>query len=662
MAAGRHDTASRKHALAVEHLAELQTELDELADAAAVQARRAVWLLPMARLAQQVAADTTDNADLHTRLTEAESAHTLAERNQKDALRRAGELQERSTRATTQAERIPEQASEHGVALPDRPQHVPDGTPSLDRLLRELATARQQAADLQPDTDLLARHTDETTKVGQLVELLPDAKDPTRLRAEALADKPDAQTARDRTRAKLAATHASTQAQGRVASTNAACERAQAALDGLPLVQVRRPDGADPETAQEAADLFEQHDTRRRELAEQSERLRAEAAASQTRAAAEQQNADGYTTAIRAATELIETISGHLDATAASSPHPGGLREAERALQSVKKEVVSANSELEAAEELLTSARTAVTMRLADLPSEALPDITRETLHSVLPTVGNSLRGLHRQLVLRHTTLTGQLAELEGDRTRIGADLAREARHVLDTLAALRTNAVMPPSTRTWSGKPFVKAEFDSAVRADLPTCAQRVVGRSLARDQPPDTVDDLLVDILREALPGTGLRIRMLRPSRELDPAYYDLGHMPTSDGQELTAAILLYCVLARLRTRMRDGTATTSPGVLWLDNPFGKANETVLVDLQRQMASKLGIQLIYCTGINDPAALAHLDLWNQLTHRRHRRTGASHVVSDVAEVTGVTISRTAPQRAAFDATTVGQGGPSDA
>jgi hypothetical protein len=40
-------------------------------------------------------------------------------------------------------------------------------------------------------------------------------------------------------------------------------------------------------------------------------------------------------------------------------------------------------------------------------------------------------------------------------------------------------------------------------------------------------------------------------------------------------------------------------------MDNPFGKASRASFITLQREVAKRLGIQLVYLTGINDLEAL---------------------------------------------------------
>ena len=91
-------------------------------------------------------------------------------------------------------------------------------------------------------------------------------------------------------------------------------------------------------------------------------------------------------------------------------------------------------------------------------------------------------------------------------------------------------------------------------------------------------------------------------------------------SGGERLTAAILLYCALARLRSHQtgRRGRATS---VLLLDNPIGTVSRPRYLDLQREVARALGIQLIYATGVGDLDAIGTLPNVVRLTNSRRDR-----------------------------------------
>jgi hypothetical protein len=77
-------------------------------------------------------------------------------------------------------------------------------------------------------------------------------------------------------------------------------------------------------------------------------------------------------------------------------------------------------------------------------------------------------------------------------------------------------------------------------------------------------------------------------------------------SGGENLTASLVLFCVLARLRAEQRTGAKNGSAGgVVPLDNPVGKANYLPFLDLQRRVARASGVQLVFWTGIGDLGAV---------------------------------------------------------
>ena len=104
--------------------------------------------------------------------------------------------------------------------------------------------------------------------------------------------------------------------------------------------------------------------------------------------------------------------------------------------------------------------------------------------------------------------------------------------------------------------------------------------------------------------LSGT-VKLRVLRPTMDTTPRYEPITTLAKfSGGEKLTVATLLYCALATTRART-VGRRTEPTGTLLMDNPFGKASRASFITLQREVAKRLGIQLVYLTGINDLEAL---------------------------------------------------------
>lgn len=104
-------------------------------------------------------------------------------------------------------------------------------------------------------------------------------------------------------------------------------------------------------------------------------------------------------------------------------------------------------------------------------------------------------------------------------------------------------------------------------------------------------------------------------------------------SGGEKLTATVMLFCILVRLRSLERTHHHDAS-SCLILDNPFGAASRPLFVELQREVARAMKIQLIYLTGIDAPETLRMLPhivrLRNDATEKK---TGDGFIVREATE-----------------------------
>ncbi|MBQ9815868.1 MAG: hypothetical protein IJM59_00140 [Proteobacteria bacterium] len=106
-------------------------------------------------------------------------------------------------------------------------------------------------------------------------------------------------------------------------------------------------------------------------------------------------------------------------------------------------------------------------------------------------------------------------------------------------------------------------------------------------------------------------------------------------SGGEQLTCAILLYCTLANVRARTR-GMNRQPTSILILDNPIGRASRTVFINMQRQFASAMGIQLIYTTAVNDLEALSILPNVVRLRNERMDLNRGHRLLEQDIDITG--------------------------
>jgi hypothetical protein len=150
--------------------------------------------------------------------------------------------------------------------------------------------------------------------------------------------------------------------------------------------------------------------------------------------------------------------------------------------------------------------------------------------------------------------------------------------------------------------------------------------GREVKRDGM-----SLLLRGVRAAAPK-GFRVDMLKPDSVLRTERQRVSEIRDvfSGGQQLTAAIILYCTLAALRANNRGRLRNRHSGVLFLDNPIGRASAGYLLELQRAVAEALGVQLVYTTGLFDAGALSEFPLIVRLRNDADLRAGRKYLSVD--------------------------------
>ena len=125
------------------------------------------------------------------------------------------------------------------------------------------------------------------------------------------------------------------------------------------------------------------------------------------------------------------------------------------------------------------------------------------------------------------------------------------------------------------------------------------------------------------------GVRAEMLKPDAVLRTERLRVSEIRDvfSGGQQLTAAIVLYCTMASLRAHQRGQGRRPHAGVLFLDNPIGRASAGYLLELQFGVAKALGVQLIYTTGLFDAGALSTFPLIIRLRNDADLRAGRRYL-----------------------------------
>lgn len=252
-------------------------------------------------------------------------------------------------------------------------------------------------------------------------------------------------------------------------------------------------------------------------------------------------------------------------------------------------------------------------------------------------------------LASRLRSLRDDLDQISRHRQVIIDHLKGEVDKALTTLRSAQRLSALPRSLADWAGQEFIQFNFDKLSDELLTTHLGQVVeeaaagvtgdGRKTRRDGL-----SLLLRGVHTAVPK-GFRVYVLKPDKVLRRERVRVSKVKEifSGGQELTAAILLYCTMAALRANAQGRKRDRHAGVLFLDNPIGRANADYLLDLQRSVAEALGVQLVYTTGLFDENALGQFPLIIRLRNDADLRAARKYLVVD--ELIRNRLDRLAPE-----------------
>ena len=232
------------------------------------------------------------------------------------------------------------------------------------------------------------------------------------------------------------------------------------------------------------------------------------------------------------------------------------------------------------------------------------------------------------------TLIDDRLKSIEHDLSRLDDDLQAcidELNHLLRAALHILRRMVddgrIPDDVPRFGGQPVFRI---GANLSRIPATQRReILGRYITDlaevNRVPESGQDIAAEVVERmtaALGRSTLDIRLLKPKGEGDTEHMPIERVTVSGGELLTAAMMIYLVIARLRAdAMHEGTGEA--GVLILDNPLGKANKTLLLKTQIGLADAMAIQLFYATGVQDTNALAAFE--NIVRLRRNRQSRAT-------------------------------------
>ncbi len=242
---------------------------------------------------------------------------------------------------------------------------------------------------------------------------------------------------------------------------------------------------------------------------------------------------------------------------------------------------------------------------------------------------------LCQQLELRRTILNDQIEGVDRHRKVLIDELQAVAEEGLKLLRQASNLSRLPEYVSGIGNAQFLRIQTDEP---DDP-------GEKRARLA--DLIDEFLdgrhelggITLVQAAVRRLArpIQVKVLHPDPALDRKSVSIPEMArSSGGEQLTGAILLYCTLARVRARSR-GLSRRSSTVLLLDNPIGRASRVRFLELQRDVARAMGVQLIYTTGVNDHEALQALPNIIRLRNERVDRNSGRRLVEHAPDGAGM-------------------------
>ncbi|MFF8926502.1 hypothetical protein ACF1AO_04490 [Streptomyces longwoodensis] len=547
----------------------------------------------------------------------------------------AGQLQEQASqheRSADEARRTVRTLNDERAKLPGN-EAVQESDPVSELSIALLRSDYEQARDIHTrvcvGSDVLTdkrQAEEQAAKSGQRYTAINEAA---RAHARMLLNSPEGVDEAARAAAldqAIAARNASQQARDTAAVTEALCREELNRAAARATVEAELPE--EPADITSCLTAIERAGTRRAAALEEHERLKRDHEDAQRNLDAAKKAADAFQF-------IVNGLAPDTGAPDSDQPTPlayrGDPASAQDLVAHLTQTKATAQAQLRHAEELLQEAVSNLT---AHATAPRFKDL-HIPIQSHIRVAGWQTIAAHapewtEQLKPRLRALNEDIEQTARHRDLIIDDLRG---HVVRTLRQAQQVSKLPSSLGDWADEEFIRFHFKQAEEAlfmarlgdviDEAAAGRTADGRPAKRDGM-----SLLLSGVRAAVPK-GFRVEMLKPDPVLRTERVRVADIKDifSGGQALTAAILLYCTMAALRANDRGRIRDSYAGVLFLDNPIGRANADYLLDLQRKVAEALGVQLIYTTGLSDDCTLKQFPLVLRLRNDADLRTGRKYL-----------------------------------
>ncbi|MDT7574515.1 MAG: hypothetical protein QOH17_848, partial [Pseudonocardiales bacterium] len=226
----------------------------------------------------------------------------------------------------------------------------------------------------------------------------------------------------------------------------------------------------------------------------------------------------------------------------------------------------------------------------------------------VLGRVAPRAADLAEDLADRERLIAQQLNQVEAHKRNVVARLADLADEALSDLSRASSLSELPVGIGPWDGLRFLNVECRQRPnREQIGVRVSDLVDRMVAAGKIELDPVELLWRAVEAAAGADGFRATILKLAPDQPTGRTPVeGMRKWSGGENLTASLVLFCVMAKLRAEKRSGARSgATGGVVPLDNPLGKANYLPFLHLQRRVAAVNGVQLVFWTGVADIGAV---------------------------------------------------------
>lgn len=229
------------------------------------------------------------------------------------------------------------------------------------------------------------------------------------------------------------------------------------------------------------------------------------------------------------------------------------------------------------------------------------------------------------EVARRTRVIRDAIAHIETSRTNVVTVAITLSERALRQVRAFCKHTTLPAGLGRLSGTPLLRARVEELESTVVVTAIGDRIERWCSSDDSVPAATTMLAELVRARCHR--LRFTIVRPDITRADEHEPLQKlMSYSGGEKLTVTLVLYCALARTRAELRsDDPKVRATSLLILDNPFGKASRGSFLDVQTRLASAMGIQFLFWTGVNDVEALSRIptlirlrnDSWDRRTQR---------------------------------------------